>query len=140
MYYAINTTRFNLYMYLNGIHIFFILALSTITGSIVYGLMCQDREWMPNPQFNFLSWGFGFYIISGIASIAAGVTFFIEAQRAYNELISREVVLAKNIMETVGWVPGEVGQPQEASYEGGFVDPSYRQQPYNPQYGVPARS
>lgn len=91
-------------------------------GATVYGQMCQDREWMPNPQFNFLSWGFGFYIISGLAAIGAGVTFCLDAKRSYEELVRRECTLADDVLQHLGWDPnqpssyGNTTQEYEADY------------------------
>ena len=98
---------------------------------------------MPNPQYNFLSWGFGFFIISGMAALGAGITFYLGAKRAYKELIDREVVLAKNIMETVGWDPNDSQPPQYGDYgdQGGYnpEHPGYNQ-PYNQNFGLPEKS
>ena len=54
--------------------------ISFICGT-VFAQMCQDWQWMPRPDMNFLSWGYGFFIISGIASIGAGVCFYLEAKK-----------------------------------------------------------
>ena len=53
----------------------------TFICATVFAQMCQDWQWMPRPDMNFLSWGYGFFIISGIASIGAGVCFYLEAKK-----------------------------------------------------------
>lgn len=32
-----------------------------------------DRQWLPQPDANFLSWAYGFCILSGILSILGGM-------------------------------------------------------------------
>jgi len=112
----------------------FLTTLGIFVSGTVYGQMSQDREWMPNPQFNFLSWGYGFLIMAGIASISAGVCFYLEAKKAYEELIRREMAFAKNILEMTGYAPSEKSDrppsypgsyPSESEYDNRY--PSYDQ-------------
>ena len=56
-------------------------AMITFICATVFAQMCQDWQWMPRPDMNFLSWGYGFFIISGLASIGAGVCFYLEAKK-----------------------------------------------------------
>ena len=58
----------------------------TFICATVFAQMCQDWQWMPRPDMNFLSWGYGFFIISGIASIGAGVCFYLEAKKVGSPL------------------------------------------------------
>ncbi|CAD5117395.1 DgyrCDS6169 [Dimorphilus gyrociliatus] len=60
-----------------------------IIGTI-FGRLSEDWEWMPRPDWNFLSWGYGFLIISGLGSIAAGVCYFMQARDAYDQLKKKE--------------------------------------------------
>ena len=63
-----------------------ISAMITFICATVFAQMCQDWQWMPRPDMNFLSWGYGFFIISGIASIGAGVCFYLEAKKVGSPL------------------------------------------------------
>ena len=63
-----------------------ISAMITFICATVFAQMCQDWQWMPRPDMNFLSWGYGFFIISGIASIGAGVCFYLEAKKVGSAL------------------------------------------------------
>ena len=121
----------------------FYSVISTFCGATLYGQMCQDREWMPNPQFNELSWGFGFFIISGIAAMIAGITFLFEGKRAYEELTRREILMARTIMEALGWNP-EDSTPlvKYADYDdemGDFPAPGQMFDQYDPDYGLPSK-
>ena len=55
--------------------------MMALIGSAIYGVMSQDWQWMPRPDWNFLSWGFGFYIIHLIAALASGICFFLESKK-----------------------------------------------------------
>jgi hypothetical protein len=57
---------------------------------IVFGVQVNDRYWLPRPDQNYLSWGFGFMVISMICSLAAGVLLFKSAWDCYQELLRKE--------------------------------------------------
>lgn len=40
-----------------------------------------DRQWLPNPDSNFLSWSFGFCVLSGFFSIFAGMCLLADYLR-----------------------------------------------------------
>ncbi|THD20608.1 PMP-22/EMP/MP20/Claudin tight junction [Fasciola hepatica] len=58
---------------------------------ITYGVMCEDRVWMPRPDQNFLAWSFGFAILAAISSyIAAGFLYCVSyTDRAAQEEVER---------------------------------------------------
>lgn len=101
---------------------FFITILTVIVG-IMYGVFCGDRQWMPRPDLNFISWGYGFLIIQGIITTGAGVCYFLEAQKAFNELDRRDQEYTKAVLDM------EMSQacPTNLSYGA----PSYGHQSYD---------
>ncbi|KAK3600559.1 hypothetical protein CHS0354_003496 [Potamilus streckersoni] len=56
-----------------------IVALILIT-LIVYGVGKEYRSWMPRPDQNYLSWGYGLFAISGIVTLFAGVAFWVASK------------------------------------------------------------
>ena len=123
---------------------------------IVYGAMCGDRQWMPRPDLNFMSWGFGFAVIFGMMALASGICFFLEARKAFDELMRRDEEYTRAVLEmsqaTFPMSQSYGGAPSYApSYGGGVGDysaygsdekkaapqPSYSTQPsYGGQSGV----
>ena len=47
-----------------------------LTTLIVFGVKKEDRGWMPRPDQNYLSWGYGLACISGFFSLFAAGLFF----------------------------------------------------------------
>jgi len=68
----------------------FLDTVITIIVAGLFGSQCQDRNWLPRPDLNLLSWGFGFLIVNGLVSIPAGAFYFMEAKSVYDELLDRE--------------------------------------------------
>ena len=58
-------------------------AMVLFVVGILFGYQVNDRYWLPRPDQNFLSWGFGFMVISMIVSLAAGVLLFKAAWATY---------------------------------------------------------
>ncbi|GIY88141.1 uncharacterized protein CEXT_673831 [Caerostris extrusa] len=55
--------------------------LSTI-AVITFGGYGDERNWMPDPDHNHLSWSFGVAIVGALFEMGAGVLFFIESHLA----------------------------------------------------------
>ena len=90
---------------------------------ILFGYQVNDRYWLPRPDLNFLSWGFGFLIISGIASLVSGVLLFKAAWDTYNELLLREDEYTKQAMELSTFQMEVGGAP--TAHEFAVVQPGY---------------
>jgi len=96
-------------------------AMVTFVVAVLFGYQVNDRYWLPRPDLNFLSWGFGFLIICGIASLASGICLFKAAWDTYNELLRREDIYTEQAMEMSAF-PME-GMPTEQ--EIAVVQPGY---------------
>jgi len=77
----------------------FLSAMVSLVVGILFGYQVNDRYWLPRPDLNFLSWGFGFLIISGISALVSGVCLFKAAWDTYNELLYREDIYTQQAME-----------------------------------------
>ncbi|XP_076052835.1 claudin superfamily protein pickel isoform X2 [Oratosquilla oratoria] len=49
---------------------------------LVFGVMCWTRSWLLNPNFNYLSWSYGFAVIGGALHGFAGLRFLYETFEA----------------------------------------------------------
>ncbi|KAG8172515.1 hypothetical protein JTE90_008892, partial [Oedothorax gibbosus] len=49
---------------------------------ITFGAYGDERNWMPDPDHNHLSWSFGLAVIGALTEIVAGVLFTVESQLA----------------------------------------------------------
>ena len=70
-----------------------------VIACTVYGAMCGDRQWMPRPDLNFMSWGYGFAVIFGIMALSSGICFFMEARKAFDELMRRDEEYTRAVLE-----------------------------------------
>lgn len=115
----------------------FLVTMITFICATVFAQMCQDWQWMPRPDMNFLSWGYGFFIISGIASIGAGVCFYLEAKKVYEELLRKEDEYNKMTLEMSGYAPsvGTMGT-YPGQYNGYGTKDSYAPSGYDQGYNA----
>jgi len=88
--------------------------------AILFGYQVNDRYWLPRPDLNFLSWGFGFLIISTILALVAGICMFKAAWDTYKELLEREDIHTQQAMEMSAY-PLELPTEQEFA----VVQPGY---------------
>ena len=78
---------------------------------IMFGVKADvDRQWLPNPDSNFLSWSFGFCILSGFFSIFAGMCLLSDYLRIGIE--------TKRSMRDPAYAP----KPNPRYWMCGFVD------------------
>jgi len=97
-------------------------AMVTLVVAVLFGYQVNDRYWLPRPDLNFLSWGFGFLIISGISSLVSGICLFKAAWDTYKELLLREDMYTKQAMELSAFQM-EGGMPTEQEFA--VVQPGY---------------
>lgn len=105
--------------------------------AVVFGVQSNDRYWLPRPDQNYLSWGFGFLIISAIMTLVSGICLFMEAQKTYNALLEKEdeytraaLEVSTYPLEPASYPPGYDSGPEygPATYDDepdNFPAPSY---------------
>ncbi|KAK6168196.1 hypothetical protein SNE40_022072 [Patella caerulea] len=54
-------------------------ALFVFLIALVFAEMCNDPKWMPRPWMNYLSWGYGFCVLSGFFNAFGGMFSFVNA-------------------------------------------------------------
>ncbi|KAK3088435.1 hypothetical protein FSP39_019167 [Pinctada imbricata] len=67
---------------------FFIVLLVFITG-VIFGVKKEDRQWMPRPDQCYLSWSYGFFIISGFFTLFAAFVL-LKAGREEKESLKHD--------------------------------------------------
>jgi hypothetical protein len=108
-------------MFASGSMMFFVTMVSFVVATL-FGVQCNDRYWLPRPDQNLLSWGFGFLIISAIFCLAAGVFMFKAAWDVYDKLLEKEDEYTKMALDASMYV---ADHPKRASLLG----------PDEPEYG-----
>ncbi|KAL8560823.1 hypothetical protein ACOMHN_032935 [Nucella lapillus] len=53
---------------------------------VVFGVQKEDRQWVPRPDMNYLSWSYGLCCLSGLASLFAAVALYKGSREADDEL------------------------------------------------------
>lgn len=48
---------------------------------IIFGIRGDDRDWMPDPESNYLSWSFAFAVVGCFFTWTSAVLFFVEARQ-----------------------------------------------------------
>jgi len=57
---------------------------------IVFGIKGDDRDWMPDPEHNFLSWSFALAVVGCFFQWIAAILFWVESRILYNREIKRD--------------------------------------------------
>ena len=70
--------------------IMFSSGLCSTIAVIVFGIKGDDREWMPDPEYNFLSWSFGLAIVGCFFQWIASILFWVESRILSKRDIKRE--------------------------------------------------
>lgn len=63
----------------------FLCGLLIAISLIVFGVMSEDRQWMPRPDQNFLSWSFGICVMSGFFSLFGAMCLLVASISASAE-------------------------------------------------------
>lgn len=77
----------------------FLVSMILFVVGILFGYQVNDRYWLPRPDQNFLSWGFGFMVISMICSLFAGLLLFKSAYDCYQLLLHKEDDYTRRALE-----------------------------------------
>lgn len=66
---------------------------------ITFGAYGDERNWMPDPDHNHLSWSFGLAVIGALMEICAGVLFTVESRLAQrrNQDKNQQVFTLNNV-------------------------------------------
>lgn len=48
---------------------------------VVFGVKKEDRNWVPRPDMNYLSWSYGLCCISGFATLFAALALYKASQQ-----------------------------------------------------------
>jgi len=60
--------------------IMFLSGLFCTIAVIVFGIKGDDRDWMPDPEHNFLSWSFALAVVGCFCHWIASVLFLVESR------------------------------------------------------------
>jgi hypothetical protein len=82
-YYRVSVLRWT------GIDLIVAGALATI-ALVIFGAKGDNRDFMPDWENNYLSWGFGLGCVGALFDFVAGVLFIVEARIIARKEIARE--------------------------------------------------
>lgn len=57
---------------------------------VVFGIYGDDRDWMPDPEHNFLSWSFALAVVGCFCHWISSILFLVESRILYKREIKRE--------------------------------------------------
>lgn len=66
--------------------VYFFVVLVGFIQMILFGVKKEDRGWMPRPDQNYLSWAYGFFVISIIFTLISGFLLLMAGRNVRNEL------------------------------------------------------
>ncbi|ESN89893.1 hypothetical protein HELRODRAFT_91254 [Helobdella robusta] len=98
-------------------------SLMILVIALIFGIQTNDRYWLPRPDLNFLSWGYGFLIITGLFSLASGILLYKEAQKTYDTLLRKEDEYTKAALEMSTYQLEPPSSLPDYDYSAGY--PSY---------------
>jgi len=104
-----------------------------VLSLIIFGVMCWSRDWLQNPNYNYLGWSYYFALFSGAFGIVAALMMAYETaearrrKREGNSLLNMET---NGHLGSLGSVP-EIPMDNPPSY-----NPTHPPQ-YNPAMGHP---
>lgn len=67
-----------------------ILGIFTTIAVVVFGIKGDDRDWMPDPEHNFLSWSFGLAVVGAFFNWMASILFLVESRMIERKEEKRE--------------------------------------------------
>jgi len=70
--------------------IMFLAGLFCTIAVIIFGIRGDDRDWMPDPEHNFLSWSFALAVVACFCHWIAAVLFLVESRILYKRELKRE--------------------------------------------------
>ena len=70
--------------------IMFLAGLFCTIAVIVFGIKGDDRDWMPDPEHNFLSWSFALAVVGCFCHWIASVLFLVESRILYDRQSKRD--------------------------------------------------
>ena len=66
--------------------VFLVFAVACIfVVLVVFGVKKEDRQWIPRPDMNYLSWSYGLCCLSGWASLFAAIALYKGSREADDE-------------------------------------------------------
>ena len=64
--------------------VMFLAGLFCTIAVVVFGIKGDDRDWMPDPEHNFLSWSFALAVVGVFCHWIAAVLFLVESRILYD--------------------------------------------------------
>lgn len=53
--------------------------------ALVFPMKAKDPTWMPRPWLNYLSWSYGFFVLSGFFAVFSGISLFLKSTEIHHK-------------------------------------------------------
>ncbi|XP_061178578.1 uncharacterized protein LOC133187237 [Saccostrea echinata] len=63
----------------------FVSAVFVLIVALLFPMKARDPNWMPRPWLNYLSWSYGFFVLSGFFAVFAGISLFIKSSDIHHK-------------------------------------------------------
>lgn len=89
---------------------YFLSVVSIFFAVLVFGVMCWSRDWLLNPNFNYLSWSYAFAVVAGGIHAFSGFTLLHVSSPGVICLAVSEWMLKRNAnhIYTCVVLPGDI--------------------------------
>ncbi|XP_055998111.1 uncharacterized protein LOC125645447 [Ostrea edulis] len=78
-----NPNRYRAFL-LNSI-LMFVSSVFVLIVALVFPMKARDSTWMPRPWLNYLSWSYGFFVLSGFFAVFSGIALFIKSSDIHHK-------------------------------------------------------
>ena len=68
------------------LHFSFLPVILILIQAIIFGIKKEDRQWVPRPDQNYLSWAYGFFIISAFFTLFSAITLLLASRELKKKL------------------------------------------------------
>lgn len=65
---------------MGGSFVYFFIVVLILIQAIIFGIKKEDRQWVPRPDQNYLSWAYGFFIISAFFTLFSAITLVLASR------------------------------------------------------------
>lgn len=79
-------TNFFLFWHVLRLHSSFLPVILILIQAIIFGIKKEDRQWVPRPDQNYLSWAYGFFIISAFFTLFSAITLLLASRELKKKL------------------------------------------------------
>lgn len=78
-----NPNRYRAFM-INSV-LMFVSGVFVLIVALMFPMYAKDPTWMPRPWLNYLSWSYGFFVLSGFFAVFSGISLFLKSTEIHHK-------------------------------------------------------